>query len=140
MRLKPYPDLEKKAEEYFLFGYNDAEAILKVILGHLGEEGPKFIKLVTGLGAGFGRMGETCGAITGGILAISYKFGRISGKEDKHNCYKLVRRFVGEFKNRFGTIRCSELRGGFDKDRRTCLPYITYAVRLVMNIIEENAG
>jgi len=138
MQLKPYPKFEKKAEEYFLSGYNDAETILKVILEHLGEEDPKFIKIATGLGAGLGRLGETCGAVTGGILAISYKFGRVSKTEDKWHCYELIRKFIKEFRGKFGTIKCSDLRGGFDKDRKVCVPYIIYAVRLVINIIENS--
>jgi len=136
MQVKSYPDLEKKAKEYFIAGYNDAETVLKVVLEHLGEDDLKYIKIATGLGAGFGKLGDSCGVVTGGILAISYKFGRTSEKEDKLRCYELVQIFVNEFKNKFKTIKCSELRGGFDKDRKICIPYVEYAVRLVMNIIE----
>ena len=58
------------AKETFLAGYNCAQAVLYAFGPELGLPGETALKVATGLGAGVARRGQTCGALTGGILAL----------------------------------------------------------------------
>ena len=58
------------AMEKFLAGYNCAQSVLYAYGPELGMDGETALKVATGLGAGMGRRGEVCGALTGGILVL----------------------------------------------------------------------
>ncbi len=70
------------AMEKFLAGYNCAQSVLFAFGPDLGLDGETSLKLATGFGAGMGRRGEVCGAVTGGILALGLKYGR-GGRQDR---------------------------------------------------------
>ena len=90
--------------------------VLAALIEHLhlsSYEGAKeVIKASSALAAGVCRMGETCGALTGGIMAI----GLVTGSEkleefdayvkSMENSYKLYNRF----KEKYGTTRCFEIQ------------------------------
>jgi len=90
--------------------------VLAALIEHLhlsSYEGAKeVIKASSALAAGVCRMGETCGALTGGIMAI----GLVTGSEKLEefdayvksmgNSYKLYNRF----KEKYGTTRCFEIQ------------------------------
>ncbi len=60
-----------------------------------------------------GRMGETCGAVTGAFMVIGLKYGRIAVQDtqSQENTNKLVKEFVDKFKVLNGSIVCRELLG-----------------------------
>jgi C_GCAxxG_C_C family probable redox protein len=66
----------------FLAGYNCAQSVLYAYGPDLGLEAETALKVATGLGAGMGRRGEVCGALTGGILVLGLKYGR-GGQQDR---------------------------------------------------------
>ena len=59
------------------------------------------------------RMGETCGAVTGALMAIGLKYGKTKAEDDgaRDKTYELVGEFVTRFKDRHGSIVCKELLG-----------------------------
>ena len=69
------------AEAKFREGYNCAQSVLFSFCEELGLDAETALKLSCGLGAGMGRQGEVCGAVSGGIVVLGLKFGR--GKNDK---------------------------------------------------------
>ena len=73
-------------------------------------------KISTGLGGGMGRMGLTCGAISGGVLALSLAMGSEEGSDQdgKMNTYGAVAKFVAEMEARHGSTQCRALLGGAD--------------------------
>ena len=75
------------AMEKFVAGYNCAQSVLYAFGPELGLDGEISLKLATGLGAGMGRRGEVCGAVTGGILALGLKYGRGSRQERSARCW-----------------------------------------------------
>jgi C_GCAxxG_C_C family probable redox protein len=91
-------------------------SVLAALIEHLhlsSCEGTKeVIKASSALAAGVCRMGETCGALTGGIMAI----GLVTGSEkleefdaykrSMENSYKLYNRF----KEKYDTTRCFEIQ------------------------------
>jgi len=71
------------------------------------------LKIAAGFGAGMGRMGGTCGVLTGAFMVIGLKYGKTKAEDDqaKEKTYELVREFAKRFKSRNGTIVCNELLG-----------------------------
>ena len=60
-----------------------------------------------------GRMGETCGGVTGALMVIGLRYGKteIQDKQEKEMTYGLVKEFVNRFKSRNGSIVCRGLLG-----------------------------
>lgn len=75
------------------------------------------IKASHGLSGGGGLMAQgACGALTGGLLALSAKFGRDRDKLDKGRCinnFKKTRALVERFRAEFGGITCEALQKQF---------------------------
>ena len=75
------------------------------------------IKASHGLSGGGGLLGQgTCGALTGGLMAISAKYGRERHKLDSGRCinnFKKSKTLVDRFREEFGGITCQELQQQF---------------------------
>lgn len=71
------------------------------------------LSISTSFGAGMARLGDTCGAVTGGMMVLGLKFGRIvaDDTEAKEKNYRLVHEFVEEFNKRFENTMCRDLLG-----------------------------
>ncbi|MCX6903558.1 MAG: C-GCAxxG-C-C family protein [Verrucomicrobia bacterium] len=104
------------AVEKFLSGYNCAQAVLFAYGPDLGLDGETALKVATGLGAGMGRRGEVCGAVTGGILALGLKYGR-GGHQDRsatEQAYLKTEELMAGFEQRHGSCSCHALLDGCD--------------------------
>ncbi len=60
-----------------------------------------------------GRMGETCGAVTGAFMVIGLKHGKTREDDDeaRERTYALVQEFAERFRARNKSIICRELLG-----------------------------
>jgi len=58
-------------------------------------------------------LSETCGAVTGSLMVIGLKYGRIQADDllAKEKAAELAREFVKRFRNHHGAIWCKELLG-----------------------------
>ncbi len=69
------------------------------------------LRVAAGFGGGLARSGETCGAVTGAIMALG--LGHCSAPTDdplaKERAYPPVQEFLARFKARHGSIVCREL-------------------------------
>jgi C_GCAxxG_C_C family probable redox protein len=104
------------AVEKFLSGYNCAQSILYAFGPDLGLDGETALKVATGLGAGMARRGELCGAVTGGILALSLKYGR-GDRQDRsatEETYRKTEELMAAFERRHGSCACRALLEGCD--------------------------
>jgi C_GCAxxG_C_C family probable redox protein len=101
----------EKAKENFTIGFNCAESVLKSLANEMGVECSCIPKIATGFGAGLGRHGEICGAITGAVMALGLKYGRSDTKdpEVKEKSYAIVNDFIKTFKSKFKNVRCIDL-------------------------------
>jgi C_GCAxxG_C_C family probable redox protein len=102
--------------EKFLAGYNCAQSVLYAYGPELGLEGETALKVATGLGAGMGRRGEVCGALTGGILVLGLKYGR-GGQQDRsvtEDTYQKTLELMARFEKRHGSCSCRVLLDGCD--------------------------
>ena len=71
-------------------------------------------KAATGFGGGIGgSKSETCGALTGGIIAVGCLFGRKQSKDDKKTAYEIGAEFRQNFIESFGSSTCRNILEGF---------------------------
>jgi len=80
---------------------------------YLGVQDPLIPMVATGFGAGIGRKGSVCGALTGSILAIGMKLGRRdpNDQETKEKVYEKCYQFCSEFERELGSRECCDLIG-----------------------------
>jgi C_GCAxxG_C_C family probable redox protein len=101
------------ANSYFEKGFSCSQAVLAAYALELGMEEDVALRVSQAFGGGIARMGETCGAVSGALMAIGLKYGRKSaeGVEAKEHTYDLGAQFIEAFKRRNGSVICRELVG-----------------------------
>ena len=114
MSEKKRAEVEQRAFEYFQSGFNCAEALSKAIVELFSEEAHTTIPgVATGFGGGIGgSKAETCGALSGGIIAIGCIFGRKEPKDDKKAAYEFAAEFRQKFIETFGSSTCRTILEG----------------------------
>jgi C_GCAxxG_C_C family probable redox protein len=104
------------AVEMFAKGYNCAQSVFYAFREELGLNEDIILKIACGLGAGMGRKGEVCGAVTGGILVLGMLHGR--GIKDKRKStettYQKTRELMELFAKKHGSYICRQLLDGCD--------------------------
>jgi C_GCAxxG_C_C family probable redox protein len=104
--------LGKKAAEHFREGYNCAQSVLLTMLDHLNLTNELVPKIATGFGGGIGRCGSVCGALTGGVMAISIIYGTNEPLMKKRlKAYQTAQKFYEQFEAQNGSVMCKELIG-----------------------------
>lgn len=88
-----------------------AQALLSTYGPGLGLDSEVAIKLTDAFSGGIGRMGETCGAVTGAFMVMGLKYGEKVTRDASVNkkTHSLVKTFVERFISRNGSIMCREL-------------------------------
>jgi C_GCAxxG_C_C family probable redox protein len=101
------------AVKCFVGGFNCSQAMVSTFGPQFGLDPELALRTSSPFGAGMGRMGATCGAVTGAFMVLGLRFGRtrIEDKDAQENVYKLVTEFVDSFKKRNGSISCRDLIG-----------------------------
>jgi C_GCAxxG_C_C family probable redox protein len=102
------------AAEYMKCGYNCAQSIVKAygpVVGLDPEEAT--IRMAAALGAGIGREGTVCGALTGACLILGWKFGNRlpADTEAREKTYAAASRLLSGFRTEFKSIMCRDLTG-----------------------------
>ena len=102
-----------KAEELFRSGYNCAQSVFAAFADAVGMTEPEAAKIASPFGAGFGKLREVCGAVSGMTLLAGYLGGYDdpADAEGKKALYRLEQKMCGEFEDRHGSIICRELLG-----------------------------
>jgi C_GCAxxG_C_C family probable redox protein len=97
----------------FREGCSCSQAILTAFADSAGMDRESALRVASGFGGGMARLGRTCGAVTGGIMALGLKHGaEVAGSEEaKVRFYERVRRFVSEFEAGHGSSECRTLLG-----------------------------
>lgn len=92
-------------------GFMCSQAVLSTYGAQFGLDRETALKVSAAFGGGMGRMGETCGAVTGAFMVIGLKYGRTSVQDAQahERTNDVVKEFVDEFKHRNGSILCREL-------------------------------
>ena len=93
------------------------QCVLSTVQETVGFVDDITIKASHGLSGGGGLMGQgACGALTGGLMAISAKYGRDRNKLDGGrgiNNFKKTKELVERFREEFGGITCQDLQQQF---------------------------
>jgi len=95
----------KKASEMFAGGYYCSQAVLGAFCEDYGLDKETAFKISCGLNSG-ARCGEICGAVSGGVLVISLRYGGSS-----EICNQKIEEFMKVFKERYGKIVCRDILG-----------------------------
>ena len=134
--------LKAAAADYHTQGFNCAQAVACALAPVLGMDADVAFRMTEGFGAGMGGMTETCGAISGAVVALGMANSR--GMEEptsKGSTYKLSKDLVARFAVKNGTTVCRELKGiGSETGpRRSCAGCIDDAIDLAVDILSEQA-
>ncbi|MDD1779478.1 MAG: C-GCAxxG-C-C family protein [Candidatus Helarchaeota archaeon] len=102
-----------RAVAVFKEGYSCSQAILSTYGVQLGLEREIALKVASAFGGGMGRMGKTCGAVTGALMVLGLKHGvvEITDQKTKETTYALAREFMKKFIARNGSVECKVLLG-----------------------------
>ncbi len=102
-----------KAEELFRQGYNCGQSVFAAFADVLGLTVEEAAKIASPFGAGFGKLREVCGAVSGMTLVTGYLKGYSdpADYESKKEVYALIQKMCAEFEAREGSIICRELLG-----------------------------
>jgi len=103
----------EEAKKQFEKGFLCAPAVLSTYSEQLGLDKALALKIACGFGGGIGRMGRTCGAVTGAVMAIGLKYGQVNlvDEESRLRTYTLVKGFIDKFTTLHGSIECKDLIG-----------------------------
>ena len=97
----------------FSQGYNCAQCVLAACGGSLGLPREIALRVAGSFGGGIGRLGGTCGAVSGAYMAIGLKHAKVKPEDDaeKEKGYALAREFAARFTGRHKSTCCRELLG-----------------------------
>ena len=139
---------------YFRQGLNCTECVLRTFMDlYEGGVPDEVLCMATGFGGGMGHTKNTCGAVTGAVMALGLLRGRRNpfgpkeemGERIKHlqqEIYPVFGEMVEETEAKYGTLICREMSqpfGDFDsKPRmRNCMEIVGYCAQLAVKYAEE---
>ena len=99
------------AASRFLGGFNCAESVLLTLAEHQGIESTLVPRIATPFGGGIARSASVCGCVTGALMGIGMKHGRMQTTEDRLKAYAMATDFMNAFEKRFGSLICYDLIG-----------------------------
>lgn len=115
---------KERALGLFKEGFSCSQAVAAVFAEDQGLPVETALRLSQGFGGGMARSAETCGAVTGAIMIVGLKHGRVraADAEAKDRTYALVQELFRRFRARHGSLLCRDLLGcdvGTAEGRRT---------------------
>ena len=141
----------QRSSELFESGFCCSESVLQALAESRGIRSEFIPRIATGLCAGISRTGGICGAVSGGVLAISLVTGRSSPGDPREENLRLVRAFLKECEAKFGSTNCEQLMGcrldtaegqRFFQEhnlREKCAGFTREAARIAVQLLEETA-
>ncbi len=144
--------IKDRARKNFSRGFNCAECIMEAVLEYVDTGLPKkTLKLASGFGGGVGLYGDTCGAITGAVLAVGAVHGRskLPSGEDrkiiaqkaskqlygKPGLYRLFNQLPNMVKDKYGNTLCREICSKW-KDNWLCREHALYCREIITDIAD----
>ncbi len=102
-------EIGEKAVSFHHEGYNCAQCVLLSMRNKTGLTEDQSSAVAEGFGGGV-RCGEICGAISGAVMAAGLAINAKS-REDKMKVSALTKEITGTFRDKYGVVRCRELKG-----------------------------
>ena len=134
-------EIEQKAFDLFQNGFNCAEAVSAAIVEWHGSAPVEYAtRSATAFGGGIGGTKcETCGALTGGVLALGWLFGRTTPGADKQDAYAFAAEFRNKFIDSFGSTQCKVILDAFGKQENLleCKRMTAAAAGMLFDLLQE---
>jgi C_GCAxxG_C_C family probable redox protein len=100
------------ANELHNAGFNCSQSVFAALAPGLGVDQKTALMISAAFGGGIARSGETCGAVSGALMAIGLKDGfSVPDPAAKERIYKLGQQFMARFAAQHGSTRCRDLLG-----------------------------
>ena len=134
---------QAQAAEYHARGFNCAQAVACTLAPAVGLDPQTAFTLTEGFGAGMGGMTETCGAISGGIMALGQvQSSGFDAPGSKGATYRRARAYCDAFREKNGSTVCRELKGvdAASGPLRNCAGCIDDAIDLFCDIMNEQGA
>jgi C_GCAxxG_C_C family probable redox protein len=146
---------QQKAVWTFANGYNCAQSVFAVLAPDLGLDKDTAMKMASPFGSGIAYMQDTCGAVTGALMALGLKYGKGENgtTKDKERAYELSKQFIEAFRRTTGgSVCCRQLMDGLDMStsegmeeirkrdlfRQRCSKQVANSVSIAEKIISQN--
>jgi C_GCAxxG_C_C family probable redox protein len=130
---------EDRAIHYFSIGYHCSETVTAAVLETVyGEIEPVCLRIANPFMGGIaGTKANACGALSGGLIVLGYRYGRTNANQDDRICVDLSQKFYQRFEQSFGlnNVNCHVLYE--NRKNSSCNLYVTTATRLILEIIEQ---
>ncbi len=138
----------KSAQSYLEEGFSCSQSVFSACAEEYGFSREQALKISSAFGGGIAGMAETCGVVTGALMALGLRHGVIDLEDEdgKEKARQAFQNFIAQFKERHGSITCKELLGvniSIPKVKEKaiennlfqtiCTKYIKDAVELVEN-------
>lgn len=115
-----------------------SEAVWLALNSDMNEDYLRFgSKLAVGFAGGIAS-GSLCGAVAGGVLAISARFAHYPEEVRRELVRELEERYYKEVTVSLGSAYCRDLKPDDETQRRVCNQIIATACGIAARIIEEN--
>lgn len=105
----------KQAQQYFLEGYNCAQAVALAFSDLIDMDKALLLRTTSSFGGGMGRMREVCGAVSGMSFVAGALYGYetpgAAGQQEKAAHYARIQELADAFRAVNGSIVCRELLG-----------------------------
>ena len=104
-------EIKKEAARLHEMGYNCAQSVVCAMAPAIDLDADGAFVLAEGFGAGMGGMTETCGAVSGAVMALSQV--ESTGRDQigsKAKTYKLSREMSARFASTNGSTVCAAAR------------------------------
>ena len=134
----------EKAREYFVKGYNCAQAVFAAWAEEMNLTEAQALCLSSSFGGGIGGLRDVCGAANAMFMVA----GALKGydvpddMDQKQRHYKRIQSMAEKMKMEYGTLVCRDLLLQNEKDslsaeKRPCLRYVEACVRITEEMLQE---
>ncbi|HHV36702.1 MAG TPA: C_GCAxxG_C_C family protein [Candidatus Cloacimonetes bacterium] len=149
---KELTKLQKAALALFEAKLNCAQSVFTVFAESFGLSQEQALKISSTFGGGM-SVGSSCGAMTGGLMALGLALGYTEHDEEtKESFSNLTEEYVCRFSKRFESMDCREIKNPHEPElkdlpeeeieailRQRCVDCVLFAVSLTENMLQENA-
>jgi C_GCAxxG_C_C family probable redox protein len=141
----------EKAKDFHDRGFGCGQSVLSAFSEDFGLDSITALKIATGFGSGMGRMGEVCGALTGGFMVLGLKYGKVNADGSKYGpateiTYAKVAELTRRFRECNESMLCRDLTGldlskpearAYAREHNIFSGRCNQYVQDVVNILEE---
>ena len=130
----------------FKEGFVCSQAVLAAYCDMYGLEKDFALRIGNGFGGGIARKQEICGAVSGAIMLIGLKYGKIESDDSAahEKTYKMIDCFCKKFIERNNSLNCYELLGcnlSIANEKglfaTLCKKYVSDSAELIEELLEE---